>query len=267
MTDATQPRTLSTVEKSWDVVDALIELGGAGVTELATHLGLSKGAIYTHLATLRSRDLVVKQGNTYRLALHFLNIGEFVKRRQPIYHAGKAELDVLAGETGEFAHLVVEEYGRGIFVYQVAGEKGIAEEYMMDKYEERSYLHQSSAGKAILAHLPEMRVDDIIDRYGLPAKTQKTITDEQELRAELEEIRSQGYALNSEETIRGALAIGVPILGEGGTVFGAVSVSCPTSRFSGEQSQEALIQHIKQTANIIEVNLQTQQNEGGTPDA
>lgn len=261
MMDTDQPRTLSTVEKSWDVIDGLMELGGAGVTELANHLGISKGAIYTHLATLRERDLVVKDGETYRLALHFLNIGEFVKRRQPIYRAGKSEVDVLADETGEFAHLVVEESGRGIFVHQVSGERGIAEEYMMDKYEERSYLHQSSAGKAILAYLPDGRVAEIIEQHGLPAKTNKTITDEATLHEELEEIRAQGYALNAEENIRGALAIGVPILGEGGTVYGAVSVSCPTSRFSEEQSRDALVQKIRQTANIIEVNLQTQEPE------
>lgn len=58
------------------MIDALEELGGTGMTDLAEHLDLSKSAVYKHLYTLKERQYVVKDGNDYRLSLQFLTLGE-----------------------------------------------------------------------------------------------------------------------------------------------------------------------------------------------
>lgn len=62
-------------------------------------------------------------------------------------------------------------------------------------------MDQTAWGKAILAELPETRVREIIDHHGLPAKTQNVITEQEELMAELRQIRSQGFATNDEKAL------------------------------------------------------------------
>jgi DNA-binding IclR family transcriptional regulator len=109
-------------------------------------------------------------------------------------------------------------------------------------------------GKAILAHFPEKRVRDILDRHGLPKITEHTVDDEETLFEELEQIRQQGYARDLEERVRGMRCVAAPILRDG-EVLGAVSVSGPASRMQGERFETEIPDHVMGTANVIEVNI------------
>lgn len=260
MAAQTQPRTLQTVETTLEVVKALSEIGRMGPTELANHLGISKGAAYNHLATLREHNYAVKRGDEYELALQFLHVGETVKHRHPLYRAGKEETENLAESTGEHVHLMTEEGGRGVYLHQKAGKNGIVGRYMHEKFSVNEYLHFTSLGKAIMGYLSEEQVRDIVQRHGLPERTNNTITDPDALFKELEEIRDRGFALNDEEQIRGARAVGVPIFDTDEQIIGAISVSAPTSRLQRNVFREEMPERVKQSANIIEVNLATQTN-------
>lgn len=250
-------RTLKTVETTIEIIEALEQLDGAGVTELATHLGLSKGGVYNHLATLNERGYVVKSGKQYRLSHRFFNLGHFVKHRTDLYNVAKPELDRLAELTGGHAILVIEEFGRAVYLYRAIGNRGISEEFGARRLESTDYLHVSSVGKAILAHLSPERVEEIVENEGLPAKTDRTITDVDELLEALLEIRERGYAVCDEEAIQGVRAVGVPILDDDGAVEGAISTSGPRHRFHDELLSDALPRTVKEIANVIEVNLAT----------
>jgi DNA-binding IclR family transcriptional regulator len=100
-------------------------------------------------------------------------------------------------------------------------------------------------------------VRDIVDEQGLVRQTENTLTDTDELFAELETIRERGYAVNDEEEIRGMRSVGVPIRGIDGDVCGAVSVTGPAARLTGERFESELPDLVMQTANLIEVNLET----------
>jgi DNA-binding IclR family transcriptional regulator len=249
------PRTLKTVSRAFDIIRALEELDGAGVTELADHLDLSKSVVYNYLSTLRSEKFVVKDGEAYELSLQFLLVGEYVRYQNTLYRLGKPELDELAEKTGEFAHLATEQHGLGVNLYKVSGEKAVGSDYQVNKLQRADYLHFSATGKAILAHLPRERIEWILDRYGLPEKTASTITSRDELFEELETIREQGYSLNDEEEITGLQAIGAPVTNRHGRVLGSISVSGPVRRMKGSEYHEQLIDEVINTANVIEVNI------------
>ncbi|MFB6184486.1 MAG: IclR family transcriptional regulator [Haloarculaceae archaeon] len=256
MTDGT-PRTLKTVETTVEIIRELERQDGSTVTELAGRLDLSKGGVYNHLATLRQQRLVVKDGDTYRLGLHFQTLGEYVKYNTPLYSAGKDEIDDLAEETGEYAHLMAEEHGQGIHIYKASAERAVGDRYHQANLQRPDHLHYSSTGKAVLAHLPESKVDRIVDEHGLPRRTEHTITDRDELFAELERIRDRGYATNDEEEIPGLRAVGAPIKSSDGDVLGSISVSAPVSRLQGDRFETELPETVVQTANVIELNLET----------
>lgn len=259
------PRTLKTVSRAFDVVRALESLDGAGVTELADHLDLSKSSVYNYLSTLCEEKFVVKQGDTYELSLQFLLVGEYVRNQNTLYRHGRSELDDLAKKTGEYAHLSTVQHGLSVNLYKVAGDKAVGSSYQTHKLQKPDYLHFSATGKAILAYLPRERVDWIIDQYGLVSKTENTITNREKLYDELEQIHEQGYALNDEEEITGLQAIGAPLTNRHGRLLGSISVSGPVKRMKDPKYHETIIDHVVNTANVIEVNINMEDTEGDLP--
>jgi len=103
----------------------------------------------------------------------------------------------------------------------------------------RAPLHSTGLGKAILAHLPEERVESIVDHHGMPASTPETITDRDELFDALERIRDRGFAFDDEERLRGLRCVAAPILAND-DVVGAISVSGPTNRLRDDRYREEL---------------------------
>lgn len=93
------PKTLSSVEKTLDIIEALWKLDGAGVTELADFLDMSKGTVHVHLSTLERSGFVISKEGQYELGLRFLNFGEYVKRSQPLHEVVEPAVEELAAET------------------------------------------------------------------------------------------------------------------------------------------------------------------------
>jgi hypothetical protein len=90
-----------------------------------------------------------------------------------IYQVAKPEVDELASGTGEHANLMIEEHGRGVFLYKAQGDDAV----QLDTHAGmRVPLHTTALGKAILAHSPSETVDAIVERHGLQQVTDQTIT-------------------------------------------------------------------------------------------
>jgi IclR family acetate operon transcriptional repressor len=98
--------------------------------------------------------------------------------------------------------------------------------------------HCTAAGKAMLAHLPECEVERIAEATGLPRITPNTITHIDQLKQELEKIRSRGFATDSQEHWQELNCVGAPIFGPDGRCVGAISTSGPAFRFSLEKLEE-----------------------------
>ncbi|WP_254546718.1 IclR family transcriptional regulator [Halomarina pelagica] len=234
------------------IVHALRELDGAGVTEVADHLGLTKGTVHNHLATLEEHECVVRDGDVYRLGLLFFEVGEYVRSRKKIYEIGVPEIDRLAAETGEIANILVEEHGHGVYLHRAKGSQALTLDTGIGS---RVNLHSTALGKAILAFLPEERVESIVDVQGLPASTAHTITDRDDLREELATIRERGYAYDMEERAEGIRCVAAPVTTNGGVAYGAVSIAGPTSRMKGERLESDVPELVERAANVISINL------------
>ncbi len=242
--------TIKSVEITCSIISSLKEVERMGVTELATHLGYSKSTIHRHLSTLEENQFVVNEEGNYRLSLKFLNIAENVGNQFPNYGVIKREVDKLAEETGEVAHFGIEEHGLVAYLYKSVGNQAVSTASKAGSWQP---MHSTSLGKAILANLTPEEIDSIIDQHGLPAKTEKTIHDRDELFEDLESVRQRGFALDDEENVTGLRCIAAPVLDEG-SVFGAVSVTGPSSRIDNELFQEILPRDVLHAANVIELN-------------
>lgn len=237
---------------SFDVVQALRELDGAGAAEVAETLDLPRSTAHDHLRTLEELELVVNDDGTYRIGTRFLEFGGYARQRMKIFDVAKPELQELAEGTGEHSNLMIEEHGRGVFLYTAQGENAVE----LDTYHGyRVHLQTTALGKAIMAHMDEERVREILAHHGMPEITDRTVNDEATLFEQFEEIRERGYAFDFEERVRGMRCIAAPVLDENDEVMGAISVSGPESRLQGVRFHEELPQQVLRTANVIEVNM------------
>lgn len=230
-------RTLQSTRTTLAVIETLRELGGARVTELAEEMGRSPSTVHGHLATLAAEEYVVKEGDTYVLGLKFLDLGDHVQNQKEAYRTAKSYAEQLADETECRAVFAVEENGRGVYLHTFSGKHAVWHYSTVGK---RFYLHQTAVGKAILSRLPEQRVDDIVDQWGLPAETDNTITDRERLFEELATIADRGFSFNREEQIDGVKAVGVPVTDRNDRVLGAFSVASPANRMTDEWFEEEL---------------------------
>lgn len=240
------------VRTTASILKKMAALDGAGVTELTNELDITKGTVSNHLATLEEEGLVVNDGNQYRLGLRFFEFGEQIKNQHKIYQVGMPEVDKLAAETGELGNILVEEHGQGIYLYRAKGENALSLDTGIGS---RVYLHQTALGKAILAHLPEDRVNEIIDEHGLEPSTANTITTRKALFENFEQIREQGYALDNEERAEGIRCVAAPVITNDGLVRGAISVAGPASRMRGDHLQSTVVDMVIRAANVTSINL------------
>lgn len=249
----TEGQSLRTIENMFTVVDVLKDRNSAGVTELAETVDLSKSTVHSHLKTLEQLEYVVEDDGTYRLALRWLDIGGSVRKRHRLYEKSRSEADELARKTGELIAVTTYEYGKSVYLYQTRGDRALT----MDSHAGvRFPLHCTASGKAILAYLPEDQVLHMIDKWGLPVRTENTYTDPEALFEELRQIRDQGVALEDEERIEGTRGIGVPIIQKNTEeVIGAIALCAPTTRLDDELFNEELPKQVAETGKVISINI------------
>ena len=150
---------------------------------------------------------------------HGMGYGEKTLAKNPLY--AKAHLERLSQRTGEAVHLVIRD-GRDI-VYIYKTESGPMR--MSSRVGLRSPLYCTGVGKAILATLPGDELEDIWTHSNVQKLTDKTITDLEELRSQLVEVRANGYAIDDEENELGVRCVAVAIPGPDGRAESAFSIS------------------------------------------
>ena len=256
MPDDRSPRRIQSVETAFEILKILRNKQGASITEITNELDKSAGTVHTYLATMKNEGYVKNEDGIYHVGWFALPLGEYVRSQSRLYRAGKPVVDKLTQETGEAGHLVVESHGREILLYEQFGPDAVGEDlYTRIKGYPRRNLHCSAASKAILAHLNQPHRDRILSDYELIARTPNTTTNQSDLRDELRQIRTKGYANNDEEQIMGVRAVAAPIVYDG-TVHGAISLSAPKSRMPDDRFTTTVPEQVIDTANIIEVNIQ-----------
>lgn len=224
MTNHEASGVLQTTAISLQLVDILLEREGASLTELAEATGLAKSTVHSHLNTLSEYGYVVTDANQYHLGAKFCHLGDYVRAHKEYHQVANEIVAWLAEESSMEVDFAVEEHGRVISLY---GDMEFANtpRFLIDG--SPFHVHTTASGKAIVAEYPESRIREILDRWGLPAATDESITTEEEFFTELERVREQGYAENRGEAVEGFWAVGKAVKSPRGGVYGSLNLSGP----------------------------------------
>jgi IclR family KDG regulon transcriptional repressor len=102
----------------------------------------------------------------------------------------------------------------------------------------RNPLHSTSLGKALLAWRDSSEIEDRLAVMDFAKLAPQTITSADALRAQLAEVRAQGFAEEIEESEAGVRCVATPILDHLGRSVAAISISFPLFRFDEQRKPE-----------------------------
>lgn len=199
--------------------------------ELSRAAGLNKTTTHRLLRALTSEALVQKHpaSGVYSLGAGLMALGVQALASSDLRRRVRPLLKSLAHETGETATLEVPIDDMMLILDEVTGSHFVG---AAGNVGTRWPIHATSTGKALIA-FDEQGMDRLAGE--LVPLTSRTITERDQLQAELEEIRRRGFAETVDELEDGFSGVAAVVRGSVGQVLGALSICGPTQRFSAER--------------------------------
>lgn len=234
-------QSVSSAVQSVDRVFSILELlsenpKGMSLSEICQESGLPKGTASRMLSSLIAhryamQDIATKK---YCLTLKLFEIGSrVVDKGMNILSIARPYLEQLASVSGEAVHLVVRDKDQVLYLYKEESTSSVLR--MSSCVGMHSPMDCTGVGKSILAYLPEEETRAIWDRTEHVKYTKTTIMDYEKMKAEMEEIRKNGYALDREEHEIGVFCIAAPIFDFYKRPIAAISISAPAGRLNQDK--------------------------------
>ncbi len=228
---------------SVDLVLRLIELLAAareprGVTDIAGVLGISKPRAHRHLRALVRRGYARQDPRTdrYEVGIKVLTLGEAVRERFDLVGAIRPSMEPLREATG----LAVTASGLvegAVTVLDLLQGKTLIE--FAIRPGARLDFHASAHGLIALAFGPPSLMQAVL-AGPLKAWTARTLTDPAKVRAEVDQVRRQGWASAIDAVQVGVNALAAPVFDHRGDWRGAIAV-VGASQFIPQAPPERLI--------------------------
>lgn len=220
---------VKSVARAADILEALAapaQGNGLSVTEVGQACSISKSAAFGMLQTLRAYGLVSDDGEgmnrRYRLGMSLARLGDRARSQVSLRGVAHPVLAELTRTTGMASRLAVPEDGHAVVVDQVELDQRVRLDLRMGQ---RELPHCTGLGKALLSAVPESEAAAVIERFGLPRRTSRTITDPATFLSHLRDIARVGYALDDEEDAEGIICIGAPVFDDRAVCAGAISIT------------------------------------------
>jgi IclR family transcriptional regulator, KDG regulon repressor len=213
-----------------------LEKSELSLAEISEKTQLPKPTVFRLLAVMETERLVVRtnDGQRYRIGIRTFELSGIFLANLSLEVIARPAMEALASTYDMTCNLAILDEGQ--VVYMAVAEKPGSMRYSpIIGY--RHYIHCSALGKAMVMHLPETEVRQYLRRHGMPSLSPYTITDPDELIANLAEVRRRGYALDEQEGAVGVCCLAVPIWNHTQRIAAAISVSGPITAFTPETTQ------------------------------
>jgi IclR family transcriptional regulator, pca regulon regulatory protein len=223
------------------------------LSEVARSAGLTRAAARRFLLTLVDLGYVRTDGRLFALSPRVLELGYAYLSSLSLPEVAEPHLERLVSEVHESSSVSVLDGGDVVYVARVPTSRIMTVAINVGT---RFPAYATSMGRVLLAGLPDDELDDYLARATLTRLTPRTATSATALRAEIERVRAQGWALVDQELEVGLRAVAAPIRDRTGRVVAAVNVSAHASRTSLDTMRRDLLPPLLAAAARIEADLQ-----------
>lgn len=222
------------------------------LSEVARETGMTRAAARRFLITLESLGYVTTDGRQFSLRPSVLQLGYAYLSSFSLAEIAQVHLEQLAERLHESCSASVLDDRDIVYVARASTNRimtiGLSVGARLPAY-------CTSMGRVLLAHLSPRELDAYLARADLHARTERTITSPERLRAELEVVREQGWCMQDQELEDGVRSLAVPVRDADGRVVAAINVSAHASRVSMEELQQAFLPALIACARAIDEDL------------
>jgi IclR family pca regulon transcriptional regulator len=251
---------VQSLDRGLSVIRALSAPEPQTLSEVARATGLTRAASRRFLLTLQQLGYVHLSGTRFALTPQVLELGYAYLSSLTLPEVAQPHLERLVEEIHESSSVSVLDGTDVVYVARVPTRRIMRVAISVGT---RFPAYATSMGRVLLAGLEPARLTEVIDASELRPLTPETIHDEGELRAELDGVRAQGWALVDQELEAGLRSVAAPIHDRDGHVVAAINVSAQAARTGVEDVHETLLPPLVATARAIERDLAAARHAAG----
>jgi DNA-binding IclR family transcriptional regulator len=223
------------------------------ISELEKELNLSRTSITRILVTLEKNSLVIRNPETkeymigpfaYHLGSIYLHNANYKNRVAEILNELSNRLKVSSG-------LARRDGDRIIAIFSVENYKPLSINYEPGTF---FPMNRGCYGKCLMAYHDRKRVQQLLKEQSFKKICENTLTNHNDIIAEYDQIRRQGYVISDDEVFPLAVGVGVPIFSNGGEVRHCAAVSFLKDKNYQDKIEECkkvLFEYSKELNNLI----------------
>lgn len=251
------PGRIQAIERAAAILQLLARGSGRlGLGEIASAVGLPKGTTHGIVRTLQSVGFVEQDQATgrYRLGAAFQHLGNGYLDANELRSRAINWADSLAARSGEAVRIGMPLDGGVLVVHHVFRPDDTPQTLDIGAM---LPLHATALGKVLLAYDTDLAAN--VRRSELTSLTRRTIVKPAVLERALAEVRTAGWAGETEESMPGEASIAAPIRVRGGLVVGAIGVSGAVDRICGaaQRPRPVLVDLVRDAARAVSRDLGT----------
>lgn len=230
---------ISSLEKGLVVLEAFRHQGSMNLTDIARSCGMTSGSAQRVAHTLEQLGYLCKDQSTrrYRLSVKALGLGYSYLANEKLLQTAHSIVHQLHQQCGESVNVSVPEDSNMVFVMRLHSYRHIPV-YM--PIGTRIPLFASASGRAVLASVPTVFMEERLKSTEVAKHTPRTTTDKAALRRLIVEARTNGYAYADEEFYHGDLNVAAAVMDEAHNPVAALSISVPKPRWSLARARHEL---------------------------
>lgn len=247
---------ISSVKKTFQVLELLSNKNKFTLTKIAKNLGFSIGSVQRIINTLIDLQYVNKDPITKTLYLSpkFLLFGSAFLNNLEIRDIALPHMKKLNEDINEVVNLAIllndEEV---IYVERIARTSHIITTNL--QIGTKRPIHLSSIGKVILAFLPDLKKQKIIDKLSKNKYLGKDPRKIRELEIKLKEIREKGYYAGKSDLVEGLFVLAVPILNHQGEPVAGLNTGIPINRVCDKNLKRIILPKLIECGRMISLEM------------
>ncbi len=218
------------------------------LTDVAEATGLTRAGARRILLTLHTLGYVETEGRLFRLTPKILELGFTFLTSLPFWNLAEPVLEQLSASVRESASAAVLDGHEIVYVLRVPMQKIMTINLSIGS---RLPAYCSSMGRVLLSGLDDAEIDARLAASTLTRRTPKTITDPGALKAEITQVREQGWAIVDQELEAGLISISAPILDRQNRIIAAMNISGNAQRKNAQELIDTYLAPLRGAADAV----------------
>jgi IclR family transcriptional regulator, pca regulon regulatory protein len=222
------------------------------LSDAARLAGLTRATTRRVLHTLEALGYVSSNGRLFALTPKVLDLGYAYLASLQVGDLALPFMEALSEEVHESVSAAVLDGTDIVYVARVPTRKIMRLSLGIGS---RLPAVATSMGRVLLADLEPARLAQVLPTLRLDARTERTVTDRDQLRDTLASVRSQGWALVDQELEEGVRSIAAPLRDRSGRAVAALNIGTQAALVSLKELRTELLPQLLACAEEISQQL------------